>query len=61
MKHRDNMSATEIAQFMEKIKAVDHSYRDTHWRSDPQVLPAHMNDEDEMEILKKAALNMGRP
>lgn len=55
------MSAEEITQFMEKIKALDHSYRDTHWRSDPQVLPAYMNDEDEMEILKKAALNMGRP
>lgn len=53
MKYRDNMSAEETAKLLAEIKTLDDCY---------QSLPGVKNvKEDEMEILKKAALNRGRP
>ena len=51
VKYRDNMSAEETAQLLAEIKDLDDSYQD-------QVVDS---TDDEMTILKKAALNLGQP
>ena len=51
MKYCDNMSEEEAAQLLSKIKDLDYCYQD-------QVIDS---TDDEMTILKKAALNLGQP
>lgn len=63
MRYRHNMTADELAQFKREHDALEAAYAAAAAFDAAQALanPAPDEWEDEMELLRKAALNGGRP
>jgi hypothetical protein len=61
MKYSENMTKEELTQFMAEIDALDAAYAAAaeHDAKIQGEMPEEW--EDEMELLRKAALNGGRP
>lgn len=63
MKYRDNMTEEELAQFKRELQALDDAYASAA-EHDAQLQaqnPTPEEWEDEMDTLRKAALNRGQP
>jgi hypothetical protein len=61
MKYRENMTQTELKKFKAEIDALDAAYACAAKYDAQNQEPMPDEWEDEMEILKKAALNRGMP
>ncbi len=60
MKYRENMTETELRAFLREIDALDAAYASAAAHDAAQPAPPD-EWEDEMEILRRAALNRGQP
>ena len=61
MTYRDNMTASELAEFMHEIKELEELYKSVDWGCSES---SEDDDEyeDEMQLLRRAALDCrGRP
>ena len=63
MKYRDTMTEEELAEFMREVDAIDALLTSAyeHDRKMEELHPTTEDWEDEMETLRKAALNRGQP
>lgn len=61
MKYRENMTQAELAEFMAEINALDAVYASAAEHDAQNMEPIPDEWEDEMAILRKAALNRGMP
>ena len=61
MKYRENMTKDELAKFMAEINALDAAYASAVEHDAQNMGPMPEEWEDEMAILRKAALNRGQP
>ena len=61
MKYRENMTQAELAEFMAEINALDAIYASAYAHDAQNMGPMPDEWEDEMAILRKAALNRGQP
>jgi hypothetical protein len=60
MKYRDNMTEAELRAFKAELDALDAAYASAAAHDAAQPAPPD-EWEDEMETLRRAALNRGRP
>ena len=61
MKYRDNMTEAELAEFMKEVNELDALLASAHAHDLENTEPMPDEWEDEMEILRKAALSNGKP
>ena len=61
MKYRDNMTEAELAEFMKEVNELHELLSSAYEHEAKNTEPTPEEWEDEMEILRRAALSNGRP
>ena len=59
IRYRDNLTAQKLAQFMAEIDALNTAYAAAHDALHTEPMPDEW--EDEMDTLRRAALNRDQP